>query len=83
MTTSVEETKYRCLDDCEFSGCPGHVMRLDYQSVSDYFSLYIDDKLVFSGDTNTLKTFLSLCRKTSSYRVEIGNIHENPELLNA
>lgn len=71
MTTSVEKEKYRCLDDCEFSRCPSHEMKLEYQSVSDAFVLYIDGKEVFGGDVNKLNTFLSLCNRLSEYRTEI------------
>jgi hypothetical protein len=49
-TTRGKDVSYQCADDCKQSGCPGHVMRMDYSRVSDIRSFYIDDEHWFSCD---------------------------------
>lgn len=35
MATNVRVLQYRCSDDCEMSGCPGHEGTLTHYSVTD------------------------------------------------
>lgn len=60
MSTYKESSIFKHYDDCLMSGCPGHEMIYTYQTTSDAFMVTIDSNLVFSGDLEVLKTFLSL-----------------------
>lgn len=43
----IERTiQYRCSDDCEMSGCPGHTGVLFYQSVSDAYSFNMGGRIL-------------------------------------
>lgn len=37
--TRVVEYEYKCFNDCRQTGCPGHQMKIIYETVSDMVSL--------------------------------------------
>lgn len=44
MATVTRQIRYRCSDDCEMSGCPGHVGELVYQSTSDAYTFTMNGR---------------------------------------
>lgn len=61
---------FRHDNDCLMSGCPSHKLELNYQSTSDYYSIYIDGELLFGCDRSTMSTILKAI-KDVSYRYEV------------
>lgn len=55
--------KYRCLDDCEPSGCPGHTLTLKFQSVSNAYSFSLDGVTVYSPDRNELQAMVDILKE--------------------
>jgi len=61
MATVIREVKYRCADDCVMSGCPGHIGRLEYQTVSDAYTFIMNDREL-SFERGELDAMLELIR---------------------
>lgn len=38
MATRIATHQYRCYNDCEMSGCPGHTATLELQTTSDAYT---------------------------------------------
>lgn len=70
MSSTHLERPYHCWDDCQMSGCPGHVATLEFQSVSDYF-MFKDGK---GGEIGMhpveLEALLSMVKELAGWRVE-------------
>lgn len=60
MSTTRASVEFKHDNDCDFGGCPGHTMRAEHQTTSDYFTIYIDDEVVYGGDDNTTRAMLNL-----------------------
>ena len=60
MSTRVQEKEFKHFDDCLMSGCPGHVMRAEHQTTSDYFTVYIDNEPIYGGDDTVTRTMFDL-----------------------
>lgn len=73
MSTTKQEFRYRCWNDCYMEGCPSHVATLDYQSVSD--ALHFDDgkgNEIFM-QTPELGALLRMINELGKSRVEIDS----------
>lgn len=46
MANIERSLMYRCSDDCEMSGCPGHTGILFYQSASDGYSFSLNGRIL-------------------------------------
>lgn len=46
MARVEREIRYKCSDDCEMSGCPGHTGVLFYQSTSDAYSFNMSGRIM-------------------------------------
>lgn len=46
MATVIREVRYRCSNDCQPWGCPGHVAELCYQSTADHYSFALPDRQI-------------------------------------
>lgn len=46
MANITREIKYRCFDDCEMSGCPGHLGILMFQSTSNAYSFSMNGEIM-------------------------------------
>jgi len=57
-TTRGKDIPFRCWDDCRQTGCPGHVLRMDYQRTSDGMLFYQDNELLFGCDPDKWKAML-------------------------
>ncbi len=64
MSTIRATSVFRHDNDCLMSGCPGHAMEVQHQTTSDYFTVRIDDKIVYGGDDNTTREMLKLIKET-------------------
>lgn len=42
--TRGEAVKYSCVNDCKQTGCPGHIMQVDYHRTADVIIASIDGK---------------------------------------
>ena len=61
MALVTREVSYRCSDDCKMSGCPGHVGRLAYHSVSDHYGFNMDGN-VYSFERGELEAMILMLR---------------------
>ena len=53
MGTNIgPEVKYKCNNDCQQTGCPGHAMRMDDSRSSDVISFVKDGKTILWLDEN-------------------------------
>lgn len=52
MGTNVVRKWYRCFNDCDWAGCPGHEMTASYQRSSDTF------RLVWHEERGTAREFV-------------------------
>lgn len=77
MSTNIKETTFRHWDDCEWSGCPSHKLRVEYQNTADIFSFYIDDERVFGGDPNQIGAIIKTINRMRPIRVEIDSMMED------
>jgi hypothetical protein len=66
MGQRVIDGSFKCLQDCAMSGCPGHVMTMNINTVSDSVSLLIDGKEWFLADTKMIEKLFVLA-KMSDY----------------
>ncbi len=72
MPVIEKQITYRCLDDCEWSGCPGHVGILRYQSVSGAYSFDIGGQIVLL-DHGKMQAIVDLLRSLDrSDSVQVG-----------
>lgn len=55
-----EEVEFRCLNDCEQSGCPGHKMKLQLNRSTDTVTVWVDGEAQYSFDENTLAAICKL-----------------------
>jgi hypothetical protein len=44
-------------------GCPGHLMTAEHQTTSDYFTVYVDGEIAYSGDDNTTRLLLEIIKE--------------------
>lgn len=61
MANCVREIEYKCSDDCEMAGCPGHKAVLNYQSVSDAYHFQNRGKDYYF-ERKELETFIQLLK---------------------
>lgn len=47
-----KKVQFKCWDDCQPNGCPGHTMQADYSRGSDVASFLKDGKPIFYADPN-------------------------------
>lgn len=71
MATLTTDQRFTHDNDCVTSGCPGHTLRAQYQSTSDYYSFYIDGEGLFSCDRNTMQSILKAVKMFAASRVEV------------
>lgn len=64
MSTIKASLEFKHDNDCLMSGCPGHKMEVSHQTTSDWFTVRIDDEVVYGGDDNTTRAMLELINKT-------------------
>ena len=62
MSVARQSCRYRCLDDCEPAGCPGHEATLELQSVSDSYRFDDGKGSVMFMHEPEIKAFLSMLR---------------------
>lgn len=60
MSTKSSQLVFNHDNDCMMSGCPGHVMRAEHQTTSDYFTVTVDGKGIYGGDDTTTRAMLKL-----------------------
>lgn len=63
MSTNYAVLHFTHDNDCLISGCPGHTMTAEHQRTSDYFTVSIDDEILYAGDDNTTRTLLEIINK--------------------
>ena len=63
MVTVKNEIHFRHDNDCEMAGCPGHLMTAEHQTTSDFFTVKVDDEIIYSGDDNTTRALLEIIAK--------------------
>jgi hypothetical protein len=59
-TTLSEVIKYRCVDDCVQSGCPGHEMQLVKYTTVSVVQVNIDGNRYTSFDSNQIEALRNL-----------------------
>jgi len=74
MATIVRSVRYRCSDDCEWSGCPGHVGVLTFQSTSDAYTFVMNGREL-SFERGELQAMLNLIRSID--RVDCVQVGQN------
>jgi hypothetical protein len=80
MATIEREWNYKCDDDCEQSGCPGHKASFLFQTTSGVFcykSTEDDEGTWFDG--NELTAFLKVLEEVSSFRADMPRVVINPK----
>jgi hypothetical protein len=63
--------KFRHTFDCTPTGCPGHVMFIDYASTYDGVHVYIDDKLCYTFDDATWCCLQYLSKLSAQGKVNV------------
>lgn len=71
MGLITREENYNCYNDCSQAGCPGHLMTVEYHSVSDGISVKFDGRDYYF-DPTTLGLFLKLLK--SMDRAELNSV---------
>lgn len=61
MANIYREITYYCRDDCEWSGCPGHVGVLHYQSTGDGYSFNLGGQIL-QLNRGKMEAMISLLR---------------------
>lgn len=81
MATSKLAYHYHCWDDCTPAGCPGHLAKLEYQSVSA--ALRFDDGKgnVLSGQIAEFEALVSMLYALSTWRSEVRSMLEGAAAL--
>lgn len=54
---------YKCLNDCEQAGCPGHSLQLEYYGTADVTIVWIDEKAVATFDDSAFSAIMKAARK--------------------
>lgn len=57
------EQEFKCANDCEQSGCPGHKMKIEYHRGSDIVTVWVDGEPLYYFDDNRWSTMLELAHK--------------------
>lgn len=60
MSLRVLEKRFRHDNDCLMVGCPYHIMRIEYQTVSDAIKVMVDGEEIYNGDLNTSEALVEL-----------------------
>ena len=65
MSTAKAETTFYHLDDCQMSGCPGHLMTAEFNTTSDSLQIRVPDMAQhdWSGDINAFSAMQDLFSK--------------------
>lgn len=83
MGTSVVRKRYRCLDGCLWSGCPGHEMTASYQRSSDTFRVtWGDERLTAAGfvmDVNEMEAMRDLIAALGAVVAMVGGFRPSTE----
>ncbi len=66
MSTIQRDVIYRCSDDCQMSGCPGHKATLEWQSVSDAYAFNLGGRAL-SFERGELDALLTLLYKVGRF----------------
>lgn len=74
MGTNIDSTTFRCYNDCLMSGCPSHVLRVEYQNTSDHYSVYVDNKLDYGADPSKMGAMIKVINDMRESRVEIDSM---------
>lgn len=80
MSTTRLERYYRCWNDCEMSGCPGHTATLQFQSVSNAFHFNDGKERDLYAQTPELEALLSMLAELANSRVEVEGIIQDSRI---
>lgn len=69
MATVTRTVSYRCSDDCQMAGCPGHTGTLTYRSVTDSYTFDMAGREL-EFERGQLEAMLVLLRDLSSDRID-------------
>lgn len=58
------------------SGCPGHVLRLDYQTTADYFTVSRDGAVEWAADLNKMEALVANLYRMAQFRAEVAGLLE-------
>jgi hypothetical protein len=51
--------KYRCTDDCQMSGCPGHELVLTHNITTDHYEVRVDGEIRETFDDDRFHAMLT------------------------
>jgi len=73
MANVIRELAYRCSDDCEASGCPSHIGRLEYQSCADAYTFTMNGKLMHleRGELDAMIRLLKSLNRADSASISV------------
>ena len=60
MSRSTIERPYHCSNDCKQTGCPGHVLYLEYHHTSDTVTVQVDGKHRITFDKTEWRTLVNM-----------------------
>lgn len=58
INKSKTEIHYNCINDCNQTGCPGHVLRMESSRTSDIITIFSDDTPLLFTDSNELSAII-------------------------
>lgn len=74
MSNLTEKLTVRCDNDCKMQGCPTHEFELQYQSVSDHFTVVKDGEIEWEADLNEMHALIVTLERMAKYRVEVAGV---------
>jgi len=71
MANCKREITYRCLDDCEMSGCPTHKGTLNFQSVSNSYHFTMNSRELYfeEGELQAMIDLLKLLERADCVKL--------------
>jgi len=66
LANCYRELTYRCYNDCEMNGCPGHKATLEFQSCSNAYHFNINGKDLYF-EQGALQALIDLIKALNRY----------------
>lgn len=68
MSRWTKTQRYRCFNDCQMGGCPGHTLALHYYGVADTYTITSDEHEILCTNENVIEALMKLwCDAKSPY----------------